>query len=470
MSISQTFAPTQSLKNSLTTLSSIHDFLEQLRLISQKRISGQLTFRIQGDQFQQWNLYFSLGRLAWATDQRHPVRRWYRQLTQHCPELVVEPVDQLRNSPNQLRNDKLLSTWVNQGKILQKERDAIIKGHIGEILFDIFQQWTQAPHRPALQMTYQSVNLGKRDFSSAVFPIESAWLQAIQAWEAWRQAGLANYSPNQAPVLWNVQGLRNKLSPMAYQSLAALVDGRRTLRDVAVKSRQDLLITTQSFIPHILQGLIKLVPVGDLQSPLQAVATTPNHEGTPNHKGKSTHLMNSGRPAAGLLSRTPRLPAVNTLSVHPMRPANSTQPVSTPLPASGSNALSIPSGPSQSSHPLVAHIDDHSLHGKMMGHILTHLHYRFIHLQDPVQALMGLIEHKPSLIFLDLAMPIINGYELCTQIRRVASFKNIPIIIVSSNDGIVDRIQAKNVGASDFLAKPIRLKNVKAILQRHIAQ
>ncbi|MCG8367881.1 MAG: response regulator, partial [Pseudanabaenales cyanobacterium] len=86
------------------------------------------------------------------------------------------------------------------------------------------------------------------------------------------------------------------------------------------------------------------------------------------------------------------------------------------------------------------------------------------------QALMGLLEHRPTLIFLDLAMPIVNGYELCAQIRRVSTFKNTPIIIVSSNDGVVDRIQAKNVGASDFLAKPIRLKNVQAILQRHISR
>ena len=67
-------------------------------------------------------------------------------------------------------------------------------------------------------------------------------------------------------------------------------------------------------------------------------------------------------------------------------------------------------------------------------------------------------------------MPVINGYELCAQIRRVEIFKDIPIIILSSNDGDVDRIQAKHAGASDFLAKPIRLKTVQAILQRHLAR
>ena len=418
---------------------------------------AQLLLKIRGNQLQQWSLYFYLGRLTWATDQQHPVRRWYRQLTQYCPTLAVEPLDHPRNSSQQHGNDKVLSRWVEQGKIRQKEREAIVKGHIGEILFDIFQQWTQIPYRSALQMTYKNnVHLNKIDSTLAAFPVDPMWLQAIKAWEAWRQAGLANYSPNQAPLLWNVEGLRKKLSPMAYQSLAAQVDGRRTLRDLAVKSRQDLLITTQSIIPHVHRGLIKLVAVGDLQSPLQVVGTI-SHK-----KGPSALPISSGRPTYGVRSRTPIRSAAGTLSINSIRPA--------PAPLPIKSALSIKSVPSPSTHPLVAHIDDHALHGKMMGHILTHLHYRFIHLQDPVQALMGLIEHKPSLIFLDLAMPIINGYELCTQIRRVNSFKNIPIIIVSSNDGIVDRIQAKNVGASDFLAKPIRLKNVQAVLQRHITQ
>ena len=464
MSISQTFAPTQPLINSFTVLASIHDLLEKLRLISQKKISGQLTFKVQGSQIQEWRLYVYLGRIAWASAQQHPIRRWYRQLTQHCPVLAVEPIEQLRNSPHLYGSDKLLSMWVQQGKMRHEEREAIVQGHIAEILFDLFQQWSQISHRSALQMTYTNVHLSKLDPAFTLFSVESMWRQAIHAWEAWRQAGLADYSPNQVPLLWNVEGLRKKLSPMAYQSLATLVDGRRTLRDLAVKSRQDPLIMTQSIIPHVHQGLIKLVTVGDLQSPLRVVSTMPRP------KRPSGFPMNSGRAVVGRGSLKPRSSAVSALSGHSARPVTSVRSLTTPPTISASNALTFNSTPAQLIHPLVAHIDDHALHGKMMGHILAHLHYRFIHLQDPVQALMGLIEHKPGLIFLDLAMPIINGYELCTQIRRVAAFKTVPIVIVSSNDGIVDRIQAKNVGASDFLAKPIRLKNVRAILQRHIAQ
>jgi chemotaxis family two-component system response regulator PixG len=52
-------------------------------------------------------------------------------------------------------------------------------------------------------------------------------------------------------------------------------------------------------------------------------------------------------------------------------------------------------------------------------------------------------------------MPIVNGYELCSQIRRVSSLKDLPIVMLTSQDGIVDRVRAKVVKASAFLPKPI---------------
>ncbi|NES25026.1 MAG: response regulator, partial [Symploca sp. SIO3E6] len=79
-----------------------------------------------------------------------------------------------------------------------------------------------------------------------------------------------------------------------------------------------------------------------------------------------------------------------------------------------------------------------------------------------------LLEHKPELIFLDLVMPIANGYEICAQIRRVSAFQEIPVIIITSSDGIVDRVRAKVVGSSGFLTKPIEQEKVLHILHRYL--
>jgi chemotaxis family two-component system response regulator PixG len=74
------------------------------------------------------------------------------------------------------------------------------------------------------------------------------------------------------------------------------------------------------------------------------------------------------------------------------------------------------------------------------------------------------------MIFLDLIMPSINGYELCGQIRRVSRLANVPIVILTGRDGIIDRVRAKMVGATGFLTKPVNRANIdRAIAQYLVA-
>ena len=105
--------------------------------------------------------------------------------------------------------------------------------------------------------------------------------------------------------------------------------------------------------------------------------------------------------------------------------------------------------------PLIVCVDDSPQVGYLMEEALRPAGYRCISIQDSIQALAQIIRHKPSLIFLDLVMPIANGYEICKQIRRVKAFRKTPIIILTGNDGIVDRMRAKAVGATDFMVKPV---------------
>jgi len=119
--------------------------------------------------------------------------------------------------------------------------------------------------------------------------------------------------------------------------------------------------------------------------------------------------------------------------------------------------------------PLVICIDDSIQVCRMLEHILVAAGYQFIGIQDSVQALPLLLEKRPSLIFLDLVMPVASGYEICSQIRRVSSLKATPVVILTGSDGIVDRVRAKLVGASDFLGKPVQPSRVLETVQRHLA-
>ena len=65
-------------------------------------------------------------------------------------------------------------------------------------------------------------------------------------------------------------------------------------------------------------------------------------------------------------------------------------------------------------------------------------------------------------------MPVANGYEICSQIRRIATFRDIPIVILTGSDGIIDRVRAKVVGANDFLGKPVEQNKINAVLERYL--
>jgi two-component system, chemotaxis family, response regulator PixG len=118
--------------------------------------------------------------------------------------------------------------------------------------------------------------------------------------------------------------------------------------------------------------------------------------------------------------------------------------------------------------PLVICIDDSLDVCNTMSAVLTQAGYRFISVHDSFQAIPTLLAHKPSFIFLDLVMPIASGYEICSQIRRVSAFKDVPVVILTGNDGIIDRVRAKMVGASDFLSKPIDSDKILTTVRRYL--
>ncbi|MDY7016551.1 MAG: response regulator, partial [Cyanobacteriota bacterium] len=117
----------------------------------------------------------------------------------------------------------------------------------------------------------------------------------------------------------------------------------------------------------------------------------------------------------------------------------------------------------------IACIDDSSQICTQLEKIVRDAGYDCLTVQDPLQALPLLLQYKPDLIFLDLTMPIVNGYELCSQIRRISHFQDTPIIILTGNDGIVDRVRAKIVGASDFVNKPVEPKKILAAARKYLA-
>ena len=344
-----------------------------------------------------------MGHLIGDAGGAHPRRRWLRQLAQHCPQVQVDPIHLYQQQRHRSNDYEYLATLLSKREILRQQMVSVIQGSLAEVLFDILQQeyWLRDRSLPPLNYTF-TPEVKLYDTPLVFLSPDRSWQQAQQAWQRWCQAGLEVFSPNMAPLIWQREELQQQSSPVVYRSLVSMVDGKRTLRDIALRLRQDPILLTQSLIPYVRRGWMKSIEVADLGE------------------------IGSKRGS------------------HP----SAAQPTTI--------------------SPLIAYIDDSPRDSELMGRILTQAGYRYISLQDSVLALPMLLEHKPSLIFLDLVMPIANGYEICAQIRRTSVLKDTPAVILTSNDGIIDRVRAKIVRSTEFLAKPIEAQKVLSVVRKYV--
>ena len=74
--------------------------------------------------------------------------------------------------------------------------------------------------------------------------------------------------------------------------------------------------------------------------------------------------------------------------------------------------------------------------------------------EDGFDALAKVSEHDPELIFCDILMPRLDGYQTCAIIKRNPRFAHVPVIMLSSKDGLFDKARGRMVGSEDYLTKP----------------
>lgn len=74
--------------------------------------------------------------------------------------------------------------------------------------------------------------------------------------------------------------------------------------------------------------------------------------------------------------------------------------------------------------------------------------------EDGFDALSKVSDHQPDMIFCDILMPRLDGYQTCAIIKRNPQYQNIPIVMLSSKDGVFDKARGRMVGAQQYLTKP----------------
>ncbi len=377
--------------------------IAEFKACSRLQYSGKLD--ISTCKGHSWSFYYRLGRIVWATGGNHPVRRWLRQMTQHCPQIVL---DQIRWGSQDLGVDywdyQRLTVLHTQQHISRDEVKAVVDNTIAELLFDLAQQANF--NGIECDCTEDVILDAPMSFTSADISLK----EMEEAWYTWSQINLASFSPDLAPILQRPEQLQGEVSPTVYHNFVALMTGKYTLRDLAVKMKQPVLHITRLLLPYVLRGIINLVEVAD--SPLEVRESKNNEVKEPKN------------------NIVPKSVVANT--------------------------------------PLIACIDDSLQVCQMLGHMINANNMRFVGIQDGIQALPILLEQKPDLIFLDLIMPVASGYEICAQLRRISVFANTPIVILTGSDGLVDRMRAKVVSSTDFMTKPISNDKVMAMVNKYL--
>ncbi len=367
-----------------------------------------------------WNFYFQSGSLIWATCSKHRLRRIYRVINKYCPQVNCQQIQLREKEISELWGYLILVVLYKRNQITEENLKLIIQEIAQEVLFDLLQAFpkvknieyiTENSQHP-MRAILKSVLLKKPIVNLEPLTI---YHNSQVAWNSWLKADLAAYSPNMALVIKDDEKLESATNSNTYLKLSFLVDGEKTIRDLAIATKQDTLTLLRSFHNYIKNGYLEIKEVED----------------------KYLEILNSVSSAVQAIGTSPKF-------------SDRKREVIT------------------EKQPLIVCIDDSPAVCQQMCKIINSTGYRFISIRESIQALPVLLEQKPDLIFLDLVMPITNGYELCSQIRRVSQFKEIPIVILTGNDGVIDRVRAKMAGASDFMSKPIEKDKIIAAIKKYI--
>ena len=349
--------------------------------------------------------YLYLGRIVYVTGGIHPVRRWRRNVALYFPDLSFDGAS-LQRELGTVEQQEFNLCWEYQLLCIWLEKEKVARPQVDKMIRAVISEVLFDLTR-SVKVAYQIKQDKSLSTSTQLVLIDAEQViaESWKVWQAWQAAKVADRSPHWAPIIRKPKQLQSSTSPKTFQVLNKLLDGKHTLRDLGVQMKRDVVQVTRSLMPYIQLGLVDLVEIPDLPVPVSQ-------------------------------SKQPISP-----QVQPQRGAKK---------------------------PLIACVDDSEIICQTMEKILTVSGYDFLGVSDDLRALAVLLVRKPDFIFLDLVMPHTNGYEICSQLRKLSLFRNTPIVILTGKDGLIDRVRAKVVGSTDYITKPVNAETVLNVLSKHL--
>ncbi|MEM9215494.1 MAG: response regulator [Cyanobacteria bacterium P01_F01_bin.150] len=235
----------------------------------------------------------------------------------------------------------------------------------------------------------------------------------MQRIQLWKQLHPLIQSPDQCPFIDNHQPLQKSLKPGNYALLRQWATGNVSIRQIARYLNRDVVSVAKALYPYVLQGIVHLSDIPE----------TPQSE----------------RPKA--------LAHKRNLSIQ-----------------------QVDSEPFSSQVPRVLCIDDGIVLRQTVDAILKEQGYEAVMLNNPLDALGQVFRLKPDLILCDIAMPELDGYEVCAMLRKSTAFRQVPIVMLTGKDGFIDRVKARMVGANDYLTKPFSGLELLTLVELYVGK
>lgn len=375
---------------------------EELWSFGKKNFDGKLAL---SNEKLELTLYICCGKLVYAKDKHHPVRRFSRALRQHGSKWNWGSYSPF-SPDNQPWEYYLINHGIEKQELSLLRSKLVIRTVVYECLFelsnhkDIDINWLANSTSESQTNPCQTVALSD-------WETQALFSRAKDLQNQWQDAGLKNLSPSLSPIL--KEDINSQLLPVEDK----YINGKFTLWDLALQLDKPVIETVKLLLPLQEKGILKFQPIPDLP--------IPSFSGEQIVKDAFNSRQDKSKKSSG-------------------------------------------------ESYLIACIDDSPVLAHTLKKILTSVGYEMLSIPEPMRGFTQLIENKPDLILLDLLLPNADGYSICKFLRDSPVFEKTPIIILTGRNTPIDRVRAKLVGATEFLAKPPQTQELIQILQKYLKQ
>ena len=114
-------------------------------------------------------------------------------------------------------------------------------------------------------------------------------------------------------------------------------------------------------------------------------------------------------------------------------------------------------------------VDDSNTIRRSAELFLKQAGYTVILVENGFDALTTVFDNRPDIIFVDIMMPRLDGYQTCQLIKKNENFKDIPIIMLSSKDGLFDKARGRIVGSNEYLTKPFSKDGLLEAVKKYVS-